>query len=322
MGKNRDPKRAQAEQIYMDNGGKIDSVEIAATLGIPEGTVRGWKSKDNWEATLNDEKDLKPPEKSKKKKRNVPALNTERSVNQSERSNQKRNVPIREHPPPQVDEADTGEHDEDGLTPKQRIFVLEYLRTFNATQAAIAAGYSKKTAYAIGWENLRKPEIQAAIKQAKKQFTDELGLDIKRIIAEWMKIAFADIGDYVNFGNRDFPRHNKKGEPLLDEDGKQLTGTQNFVNLVNSGELDTSIISEVKEGKDGFGVKLYNKIEALKQLEKYTDYMDEETRLKIRKEQLMIEKLEGGGNGAAEDWVFALMQAAEKRKAKVTSDER
>lgn len=74
-----------------------------------------------------------------------------------------------------------------------------------------------------------------------------------------MKIAFADIGDYVNFGNRDFPRQNKKGEPLLDKDGEQLTGTQNFVNLVNAGEVDTSIISEVKEGKEGFGVKLYRR---------------------------------------------------------------
>lgn len=101
-----------------------------------------------------------------------------------------------------------------------------------------------------------------------------------------------------------------------------MTGTQNFVNLVNSDVIDTSIISEVKEGKDGFSVKLYNKIEALKQLEKYTDYMDEETRLKIRKAQLEIEKIEGGGNGEAQAWVTALMDVAEKRKAMVMNDER
>lgn len=294
MAKKRDPKRAEAEQLWIDSGGKRDIVDIAASLGVPDGTVRGWKSKDNWEATLNGEKEQKPPEKSKKKKRNVPDMNAERSVIQSERSNKQRNVPIREQPPPAKDEPDKGEPDEDGLTPKQRIFILEYLRTFNATQAAIAAGYSKNTAYAIGWENLRKPEIQAAIKRAKEQFTEELGLDIKRIIAEWMKIAFADMGDYVNFGNRDFPRQNKKGEPLLDEDGKQLTGTQNFVNLVNAGEVDTSIISEVKEGKEGFGVKLYNKIEALKQLEKYSGYMDEETRLRVQKLQIELSSMTEG----------------------------
>ena len=49
------------------------------------------------------------------------------------------------------------------LTKKRVLFVNEYLQTFNATQAAIAAGYSEKTAYSIGWELLRIPEIIAEI---------------------------------------------------------------------------------------------------------------------------------------------------------------
>lgn len=49
------------------------------------------------------------------------------------------------------------------LTTKQRLFVQEYLQSFNATDAARKAGYSEKTASAIGYENLRKPEIQALI---------------------------------------------------------------------------------------------------------------------------------------------------------------
>lgn len=55
------------------------------------------------------------------------------------------------------------------LTAKQERFVAEYLIDLNATQAAIRAGYSEKTASAIGHENLNKPEIAAAIaaKQAK-----------------------------------------------------------------------------------------------------------------------------------------------------------
>ena len=47
-----------------------------------------------------------------------------------------------------------------GLTDKQKIFVYEYLIDFNATQAAIRAGYSKDTAGAIGAENLKKAQIQ------------------------------------------------------------------------------------------------------------------------------------------------------------------
>ena len=51
------------------------------------------------------------------------------------------------------------------LTAKQEQFIQEYLIDFNATQAAERAGYSKKTARAIGAENLTKPEIQAAIQE-------------------------------------------------------------------------------------------------------------------------------------------------------------
>lgn len=51
------------------------------------------------------------------------------------------------------------------LTPKQQRFCEEYLIDLNATQAAIRSGYSKKTAYSIGTENLKKPEIEKYIKQ-------------------------------------------------------------------------------------------------------------------------------------------------------------
>ena len=53
------------------------------------------------------------------------------------------------------------------LTPKQAAFVAEYLVDLNATQAAIRAGYSAKTAGSVGAENLSKPEIAAAIAEAQ-----------------------------------------------------------------------------------------------------------------------------------------------------------
>jgi len=52
----------------------------------------------------------------------------------------------------------------DNLTNKQWAFVLEYPKDWNATQAAIRAGYSKDTAHAMGWENLTKPLIKDALK--------------------------------------------------------------------------------------------------------------------------------------------------------------
>lgn len=52
------------------------------------------------------------------------------------------------------------------LTDKQKRFCDEYLIDLNATQAAIRAGYSAKSAYSIGEENLRKPELKSYIQQA------------------------------------------------------------------------------------------------------------------------------------------------------------
>lgn len=63
------------------------------------------------------------------------------------------------------------------LSPKQQAFIEHYLTSWNATQAAIAAGYSQKTARAIGSENLTKPDIQAAIQTrlaALKMSADEV----------------------------------------------------------------------------------------------------------------------------------------------------
>lgn len=51
------------------------------------------------------------------------------------------------------------------MTPKQQAFCDYYIASGNATEAAEKAGYSKKTAYSIGSENLNKPEIQSYIQE-------------------------------------------------------------------------------------------------------------------------------------------------------------
>lgn len=181
----------------------------------------------------------------------------------------------------------------DELTDKQRIFVLEYMRDFNATRAAMAAGYSKKTAYAIGWENLRKPEIQAEIARFKGEKAETLGIDIQRVIMEYMKIAFTDVTDLLEFGQREVPVMTMLG-PLYEGEGdekKPVTKLVNFVDFKDSGRIDGTVISEVKQGKDGVSIKLHDKIKALKELEKYIGFMTEEQKLQIAKLQGQVELL-------------------------------
>lgn len=71
-----------------------------------------------------------------------------------------------------------------GLTPKQDAFVREYLIDLNATQAAIRAGYSERTARAVGCENLTKPDIASAVAEAQAKRADKCDLDALWVLRE------------------------------------------------------------------------------------------------------------------------------------------
>lgn len=79
------------------------------------------------------------------------------------------------------------------LTPKQSMFVEEYLVDLNATQAAIRSGYSKKTARQVGSQNLSKPNIQAAITKAMDERSKRTGITADRVLKEIASMSFADI---------------------------------------------------------------------------------------------------------------------------------
>lgn len=84
------------------------------------------------------------------------------------------------------------------LTPKQALFVQEYLIDLNATQAAIRSGYSEKTAHRIGQENIHKPIIKAAIADAQDARAARTMITQDRILHESARIAFADPAAYVD----------------------------------------------------------------------------------------------------------------------------
>lgn len=84
------------------------------------------------------------------------------------------------------------------LTKKQQLFVEEYLIDLNATQAAIRAGYSARSAEAIGLENLGKPRIAEEIAKAMAERSKRTGINADRIVQELAKIAFVKITDIVD----------------------------------------------------------------------------------------------------------------------------
>lgn len=76
------------------------------------------------------------------------------------------------------------------LSKKQQLFCREYISDFNASRAAIDAGYSKKTARTIGSNLLTKVNIQAYIKELMKIREQRTEVTADRVIAEFAKIAF------------------------------------------------------------------------------------------------------------------------------------
>ena len=87
------------------------------------------------------------------------------------------------------------------LTPKQQRFVDEYLIDLNATQAAIRAGYSPKTAQQIGAENLSKPVIAEAIEAAQLERSERTKITADSVLQELAKIGFANMLDYMSEHN-------------------------------------------------------------------------------------------------------------------------
>ncbi len=85
------------------------------------------------------------------------------------------------------------------LTPKQQRFVDEYLVDLNATQAAIRAGYSAKTAHSMGAENLIKPEVQKAIQAAQAKLSASLNITQEAVLKRLWSIATANPNELVRY---------------------------------------------------------------------------------------------------------------------------
>lgn len=78
------------------------------------------------------------------------------------------------------------------LTPKQQRFVAEYLIDLNATQAAIRAGYSQRTARSVASENLTKPDISQEIARQQAQRSDRVEVTQDWVVRELQRIAASD----------------------------------------------------------------------------------------------------------------------------------
>ena len=175
------------------------------------------------------------------------------------------------------------------LTEKQRLFCLYFVKCFNATKAYRKAYQCDEyVAMSSGSRLLRNAKVKEEIDR----------LTQADIFQKYMDIAFADMGDYVTFGKKKVPvwkRVDGQDIPVMDPNtGQQKIAEYSYVDLKESTDVDTSIISEVSEGKNGIKIKRADQMKALQWLTEHMDMATQEQKARLELLKLQKEKLSEG----------------------------
>jgi phage terminase small subunit len=236
--------------------------DIAEKLDVPQGTVRRWKNTYKW-----DGEDVRK--------------NSERSENNERSERPQKN---RQKEAVAEDVQDVCENAE--LTDKQRLFCLYYVKCFNATKAYQKAyGCNYETAASVSYRMLENVGVRNEINRLKQNRMNRELIDENDIFQKYMDIAFADIKDYVTFGTEEVPVMAKYGPVQVEDETtgekRTLTQTASYVRPRESNEVDGSIISEIKQGRNGFSVKLADRMKALEWLGDHMGIATEEQKARI-----------------------------------------
>ena len=231
MPRQRSPSRDEAKRMYLDSKGKMLLKDIAKAVGKQDTQIRRWKSLDHWDEEL-------------KGNVTIPKDNVTKQNNGIEKPPKTELLP---------EEIETLNNEE--LTEKQRLFCLYYVRWFNATKAyqkAYSCDYT--TAMVNGCKLLSNPKIKEHIQAIKDAKIKQAMYTAEDFFQKMMDIAYSDATDFLSFGRR-----------INEETGLEY----NYVDFLDSSEVDGTLIQEVKQGKDGCSIKLVRKEFALKWLDKH-----------------------------------------------------
>jgi phage terminase small subunit len=155
------------------------------------------------------------------------------------------------------------------LTAKQKAFVQEYLVDLNATQAAIRAGYSQKTADVQGVRLLGNVKVQNALNEAMKNREIRTEITQDKVLKELARIAFSSGSDFAKVVTK--PVMKKVWNDATQEYEEKEVEEQ-FVELFDTDSLSSdkkAAISGIKEGKYGIEVSSCDKVKALELIGKH-----------------------------------------------------
>ena len=239
------------ELAFEDYKNGMKQKEIAKKYGTTINTVKSWSRRYEW---------------SKKKKKGAP---------------QNKSVHTKKECKKIAEEiVETSELDEE-----HQLFCIYYLKYHNKVKAYQKVKpntpYNSACVMASRWS--KQPAVIEEINRLKKELYEDALLDPQDIVQKY--IAFADINDYLEYGREEVPVMGAFG-PLIAKNPKTgedeiLKQTINTVRFKESAYVDGTILSEVKQGRNGASIKLADRMKALDWLSKQMNLATEEQRAKI-----------------------------------------
>lgn len=255
------------ELAEIDYAAGMKYKDLAAKYGVSINTVKSWKVRYKW-SRKSVQKVCESVKKVCKKGAKEENVCTQKEENVCDTHTTEK--------PKKPD--NKGFTNESALNEKQKLFCIYYMRDFNAAHAySKAYGGAYSTAMSHGPVLLKQEKIKKEINRLKTEFMEEKFNDTKhiseKVVQKYMSIAFSDITDYVTFGKKKVQVGKKKGKPEYIN--------VNYVDLKESTEIDGSLITEIKEGRDGVSIKLASKETALKWLSDHYCFLTQEQQARV-----------------------------------------
>lgn len=178
----------------------------------------------------------------------------------------------------------------DELTDQQQLFCLYQSRMFNYTKAYMKAypGCTYASAAVLGSRLMKNQVIRKEIEQLKQNHMNRELLKQEDIFQKYMDIAFADMNDFMSFGQ----------EEIETDYGPRMV---NSVRLKESDQVDGTLITEVKQGRDGVSVKLADRMKAIDWLADHMDIATAEQKAKIEQIRAKTAIMSGTSEEETED---------------------
>lgn len=236
--------------------------DIAAKYGVSINTVKSWKKRYAW-------------------LRNKKTKSTQKGCTQNKKGAHKKEAVAEDVSQVVIN---------DELTDQQQLFCLYQSRMFNYTKAYMKAypGCTYASAAVLGSRLMKNQLIRETIEQLKQNHMNREMLKQEDIFQKYMDIAFADMNDFMSFGQ----------EEIETDYGPRMV---NSVRLKESDQVDGTLITEVKQGRDGVSVKLADRMKAIDWLADHMDIATAEQKAKIEQIRAKTAIMSGTSEEETED---------------------